>query len=101
MNLQREPLACIKKFDEKREPRGWMQEIIAAKDSLPMILPELVQSGSPQRALMNDALGLLPVHQFPDLPDRNSMRQRFAEKNFQASAAPHPFHGQRFKIDRT
>jgi hypothetical protein len=78
-----------------------MQEIIAAKHSLPVILPEIVQGGSPQRTLMHNALSLLPVHQLPDLPNRNSMRQGFAKKNFQAPAAPNPFHGQRFKINGT
>jgi hypothetical protein len=59
--------------------------------------PEIVESLSLERSLVDHALGLWSIDHLPEFPDRFPMGNGLAEQGFKATPPPDAFHGKGFE----
>jgi S-DNA-T family DNA segregation ATPase FtsK/SpoIIIE len=97
MDLHRQPFAGVKQLDQDGKARRVMVRISAAKNLLALRGPQFVQGRSPIGSVVDDALGVLTIHDLPRLSDGHALGEHLAVKSLQAASTPDAFHGERFK----
>jgi DNA segregation ATPase FtsK/SpoIIIE, S-DNA-T family len=58
-----------------------------------------VQGGPPIGSVVDDALRVLPIDDFPRLSDGDALGEKFSVKRFEPPSPPDAFHGEGFKND--
>ena len=86
MYLHGKPLLCVQQLEKQRKPFRIRQA--HAEDGLAKFRPQLVQCAPMQRSIVNDALRIRTVHDFPAFANARAPGQPFVHQGFEAASAP-------------
>ena len=76
-----------------------MAMVSRSEDLLTLGVPELMQGSSTQRTIVDHALGVLAIDDFPGFPDWHALRKKLAVEDFEAPTTPDALHSERFEND--
>lgn len=80
MDLERKAFPGIEQLDQDGEAGGRMGFVGGAKDLPPLLGPKLMEGDSPLAAEMDNALGILTIHDFPRFSHRRAIGKGFMEE---------------------
>src|SRR5262245_3029612 len=97
MHLDREAILAIEQLEEQGKARRVGH--VCAEDLSASLRPKIVQGSAAERLVMDDALRIFAIDEFPRFADADAGRQAFSVERFQPSSSPDTSHEERLEND--